>query len=62
MTDAWYLDQYRSDIRWVFGAGEHDICLGENRRIAEIFESKGLPHWFDVWGLGASHDWPLWPL
>lgn len=62
MGDNWYLNQYRNDIRWVFGAGEHDICLGENRRISEIFHSKGIPHWFDFWGLGAVHDWPLWQL
>ena len=60
-SDAWYLDQYHQ-IRWVFGAGEHDICLGENQRIAGIFREKGLPHWFDFWGLGAVHDWPLWQL
>lgn len=60
--DAWYLDQYRREIRWVFGAGEHDICLEENRRISRIFDAKGIPHWFDFWGLGAVHDWPLWQL
>jgi esterase/lipase superfamily enzyme len=58
--DPWYLDQYRNDIRWVFAAGEHDICLGETRRISDIFNAKGIPHWFDFWGLGAVHDWPLW--
>ncbi|MGC4056334.1 MAG: alpha/beta hydrolase-fold protein [Paludibaculum sp.] len=60
--DAWYLDQYRREIRWVFGAGEHDICLEENRRISGIFNAKGIPHWSDFWGLGAVHDWPLWQL
>ena len=62
VSDPWYLDQYRNDIRWVFGAGEHDICLEENRRISRIFDGKGIPHWFDYWGLGAVHDWPLWQL
>ena len=60
--DEWYLGQYRHDIRWVFAAGEHDICLGSNRQISEIFHSRGIPHWFDFWGLGAVHDWPLWQL
>ena len=60
MGDPWYLDQYRHDIRWIFAAGEHDICLGENRRMSDIFNAKGIPHWFDYWGLGAVHDWPLW--
>lgn len=60
LNDAWYLDQYRHDIQWVFGAGEHDICLEDNRRIAGLFGARGIPHWFDFWGLGAVHDWPLW--
>jgi esterase/lipase superfamily enzyme len=59
--DSWFLDRYRH-IQWVFAAGEHDICLDANRQIAGIFQSKGLPHWFDFWGLGAHHDWPLWRL
>ena len=58
-SDPWYLDQYRNDIFRVFGAGEHDICLEENRRISQIFHAKGIPHWFDYWGLGATNDWPL---
>lgn len=62
VSDAWYLDQYRNDIGWVFAAGEHDICLEANRRISGIFDAKGIPHWFDFWGLGAYHDWPLWQL
>lgn len=62
MGDPWFLDQYRNDIRWVFGAGEHDICLGDTRRMSGIFDAKGIPHWFDYWGLGAVHDWPLWQL
>lgn len=60
--DPWYLGQYRHDIRWVFGAGEHDICLEANRRISDVYHAKGIPHWLDVWGLGAVHDWPLWVL
>jgi esterase/lipase superfamily enzyme len=61
LSDAWQLDRIR-EIRWVFGAGEHDICLGDNQRISSVFHAKGIPHWFDFWGLGARHDWPLWHL
>lgn len=60
ISDPWFLNQYRHDIRWIFAAGEHDICLGQNRKISGIFGAKGIPHWFDFWGLGAVHDWPLW--
>jgi esterase/lipase superfamily enzyme len=59
LTDPWHLDHFRR-IHWVFAAGEHDICLGENRRISAIYDSKDIPHLFDFWGLGAVHDWPLW--
>ncbi|NWF83193.1 MAG: esterase family protein [Bryobacteraceae bacterium] len=58
--DPWYLGQYRSDIRWIFAAGEHDICRAANEQISGIFHAKGIPHWYDFWGLGAVHDWPLW--
>src|SRR5581483_5236788 len=59
LSDPWFLDRYRS-MRIVLGAGDHDICLGENFRIAEILGQKGIPHWLDVWTGGEVHDWPLW--
>jgi esterase/lipase superfamily enzyme len=58
-NDPWYLDSYRR-MRIVLGAGEYDICLGENRRLSGMLEAKGIPHWLDIWGNGAVHDWPLW--
>jgi esterase/lipase superfamily enzyme len=60
MSDSWFLGQYNHDIRWIFAAGERDICLNANRRISSIFSAKGIPHWLDIWGMGAVHDWPLW--
>ena len=59
MSDAWFLDRYRT-MRIVMGAGDHDICLGENFRIADILGRKDIPHWLDVWTGGEVHDWPLW--
>lgn len=61
-SDPWFLGQYQHDIRWILGAGEHDICLEANRQMAGIMGAKGIPHWFDFWGWGAVHDWPLWRL
>jgi esterase/lipase superfamily enzyme len=59
INDAWFLDHYRQlDI--VLGVGDHDICLGENFRMAEILGRKGIPHWLDIWTGGERHDWPLW--
>jgi len=59
MSDPWFLDQYRR-MTLVFGVGDHDICLGENYRIAQILGLRGIPHWLDVWTGGLEHDWPLW--
>ena len=59
LNDGWFLDRIRR-MRIVLATGETDICLGENLRLAGIMNAKGLPHWSDVWGDGAGHDWPWW--
>jgi esterase/lipase superfamily enzyme len=60
LSDEWLLRQYRERVRFVLGAGEWDICLGHNHDMARIMAAKGIPHWLDVWGDQAEHDWPLW--
>jgi esterase/lipase superfamily enzyme len=60
LSDTWYLDRYRNGLRLVLAAGEHDVCLPENHRLAGILHSKGIPHWLDVWGDATGHDWPWW--
>lgn len=59
LNDPWILERIRRQ-RLVLATGETDICLDENRRLAGIMDSKGIPHWLDVWGDGAGHDWPWW--
>jgi esterase/lipase superfamily enzyme len=59
VSDPWFLERYQK-MRLVLAAGDHDICLGENFRLAEILGRKGIPHWLDVWTGGERHDWPLW--
>ena len=59
INDAWYLDRYRR-MRIVLATGENDICLGENLRLSGIMDAKAIPHWLDIWGDGAGHDWPWW--
>jgi esterase/lipase superfamily enzyme len=59
LNDAWFLDRYRR-MEIVLATGETDICLEENRRLSRIMTAKGIPHWLDVWGDGAGHDWPWW--
>jgi esterase/lipase superfamily enzyme len=59
MNDGWFLERY-ARMRLILGAGDWDICLGENFRMAEVLGRKGIPHWLDVWSGGQKHDWPLW--
>jgi esterase/lipase superfamily enzyme len=59
ISDPWFLDQY-ARMKIVLAVGDHDICLGENLRMAHILGSKGISHWLDVWTGGERHDWPLW--
>ncbi len=60
LNDEWYLSRYQSGFRLVLATGEHDICLGENLRLSGILNSKGIPHYLDVWANGTGHDWPWW--
>jgi esterase/lipase superfamily enzyme len=59
LNDGWYRDRYQR-IKFVLATGETDICLAENLRMAGIMSAKSVPHWLDVWGDGAGHDWPWW--
>lgn len=59
LNDDTLLSRMRS-MRIVLGVGDWDICLGETRRLSEILNQKGVPHWLDIWGGGRAHDWPLW--
>ena len=38
---------------------EHDICRGDNDRLSNILNRKGIRNWLDVRPF-ASHDWPVW--
>lgn len=59
LGEGWVLDRIRHQ-RIILGAGEHDICLRANTEFSRILSAKGIPHWLDIWGGGAYHDWPLW--
>jgi esterase/lipase superfamily enzyme len=60
MADESYLNQFRNNHRFLLAAGDWDICLGENQRMAGMLQSKDIPHRFDIWGDRCLHDWPLW--
>jgi esterase/lipase superfamily enzyme len=62
LDDAWYLDRYRSSAI-IVGVGQgawEDAMLADARELGGILESKGVPHWIDVWGADVNHDWPWW--
>jgi len=58
-NDPWFLERY-ARMELILAAGDWDICLGDNFRMAEILGRKGIPHYLDVWTGGERHDWPLW--
>ena len=58
-NSPWFLERY-SNMKLILAAGDHDICLGENFRMADILGSKHIPHLLDIWTGGERHDWPLW--
>ena len=62
LTDPAALDAFMR-ARMVFsvgrGAHEHDPMM-ETLALQEIFNRKGLPAFFDLWGPDVSHDWSWW--
>jgi esterase/lipase superfamily enzyme len=60
LTDSWYQMRFQELSKFVLATGEQDICLNENLRLSNIMNQKGIPHYLDVWGNGAGHDWPWW--
>ncbi len=59
MSDPWFLDHYRRNT-YLLGTGHDDQCLGQNRYLAHLLGSKGIPHQLAVWDTWNSHDWPTW--
>lgn len=62
LDDAWFHGHFHGDWKMVLATSNHDICLGENYRLAEILGRKNIPHRLDVWNNNMPHDWPLWRL
>ena len=58
LNDPWLLDRMRAN-KWVLVTGDRDICLDDNRRMAEMLHAKGVPAHLHVW-TDSEHDWPQW--
>jgi esterase/lipase superfamily enzyme len=59
LSDSRYLDTIRA-MRIVLATGEFDICRADNERMSSVLQSRGIPHWLDIWGDGTGHDWTWW--
>ncbi len=59
LTDGWYLDRYRQNT-YVLATGWDDQCLENNRSLAHLLSTKGIPHQLMIWDTWNSHDWPTW--
>jgi len=57
LPNAWH-DHFK-ELYFFLGAGEHDICLGDNYHFADLLGRRGIRNWLDVVP-GATHDWPVW--
>ena len=58
-NDDWFLSRYRQ-MKFILATADWDMCLDQNVKLGKIMESKGIPHWLDIWGDHSQHDWPLW--
>jgi esterase/lipase superfamily enzyme len=59
LADPWFLERFRANS-FVLATGWDDHCLAENQNLDRILNGKAIPHRFDVWEAGNSHDWPAW--
>lgn len=59
LNDDRILNQIRA-LSIVLAVGEKDICRSDNERLSHVLAAKSIPHYLDIWGGGAFHDWPVW--
>jgi esterase/lipase superfamily enzyme len=56
---ALHLLQTSSKIHILTGQGAYE-APDASRHLSGILNSKGIPHFLDVWGHDVNHDWPWW--
>jgi esterase/lipase superfamily enzyme len=62
LDDPWFHGHFHGDWFAILASSNHDICLGDNYRMADLLGRKHIPHRLDVWNNDMPHDWPLWRL
>ncbi len=58
LKDEWYLDRIKQ-IKIIFGTGDNDMCLEENKILSEVLTTKQIPHELDL-RKDTGHDWKWW--
>lgn len=62
LNDNYYLPILQRGGRTIIifsGQGAYE-APDRSRRLADILQSKQIPHWLDIWGNDVNHDWPWW--
>ncbi|HKQ75558.1 MAG TPA: alpha/beta hydrolase-fold protein [Blastocatellia bacterium] len=62
LNDDYHLPILRHGGRAIIifsGQGAYE-APDRSRRLSDIMNSKGIPHWLDIWGHDVNHDWPWW--
>lgn len=66
---AWYLENLDGErLHLLRTACRIHILTGQgaweapdaSRRLAELLDRRGIPHFLDLWGHDVAHDWPWW--
>ena len=58
-----HLERVRKNthLSLVCGQGQwEEGCIEETHALADVLETKGIPHYRDIWGHDVSHDWIWW--
>ncbi|MCB1007632.1 MAG: esterase family protein [Acidobacteria bacterium] len=57
------LERIRRSTHVVLVCGQgpfEEGCIEETQALADLFESKGIPHQRDIWGHDVAHNWVWW--
>ncbi len=62
LDDDYFLPILRQGSRKIIifsGQGSYE-APDRSQKLSDILNSKGIPHWLDIWGQDVDHDWPWW--